>query len=44
MKINKVETVKDTEGLKMLRNIIRRKKVKEKNKRPKKIKYVFNKR
>lgn len=44
MKINKVETVKDTEGLKMLRNIIRRKEVKEKKERPKKIKYIFNKR
>ena len=44
MKINKIETVKDTEGLKMLRDIIRRKEVKEKKKKPKKIKYVFNKR
>lgn len=44
MKINKIKMVDDTEGLKELRRIIRRKNVKPKKEKKKKIKYVFNKR
>lgn len=44
MKINKIETVKDTEGLKELRRIIKRENKKPKNKKQNKIKYKFNKR
>lgn len=44
MKVNKIVMVEDTEGLKELRNIIRRKTKKPKRKTNKKIKYVFNKR
>ena len=44
MKIRQVKTVEDTEGLKMLRNIIRRKEEKPVKKKNKKIKYTFNKR
>lgn len=44
MKINKIKTVEDTEGLKILRNIIRRKTEEPKKEKPKKIKYKFIKR
>ena len=44
MKVNKIVMVEDTEGLKILRNIIRRKKSKTKQTKQNKIKYKFNKR
>lgn len=44
IKVNKIEIVKDTEGLKTLRNIIRGKPVTKKPKLNKKIKYKFIKR
>ncbi len=44
IKVKKVEIVKDTEGLKALRNIIRGKPIEKKPKINNKIKYKFNKR
>ena len=44
MKVNKIVMVEDTQSLKLLRKIIRRQPIEEKQKKIKKIKYKFNKR